>query len=455
VTNRTSDAGASEGGTGLHRALGLVAVVFYCFGDILGAGVYALVGVVAATAGAATPLAFGLALAVAAATGLCYAEISSRHPRAGVEVFWTRNVFGSPKLALLVGWTVLCSALVSAATVSHAFARYLREIAPGLPTPLLIAVFAVGAAALNFRGIAISSRANIVATCIETSGLLIVVAAGAAYLWRSAGDPTPVPAAEPIDPTTWRTIAQGGALAFFAFIGFEDVVNIAEEVKRPRRNLPRGILVALALAGVLYIAVAWVTVGVLTPAEVAASEAPLVQVVRTATPLVPGWLFALIAVFAVANTGLLNSITASRLLYGMASQGLLPSALGAVHSDRRTPHRAILVCLAATLLLALSGSLTFLAGTTSVLLLLVFSTVNLALLVTKLRERRGAGHVVAPADGDGDRPFHVPLVVPVAAVGTSLVLLRYVPAESLLRAAVLITIGCVLVVFRSVDEPAS
>ena len=423
----------------LHRTLGLAAVAFYCLGDILGAGIYALVGEVAGRAGSSVPLAFVLALFVAAFTAVSYAELGTRHPRSGAEVFLTGRTFGNETLALLVGYLVLCSGIVSSATVSHAFAGYVGSYRPEVPAELWIALFLVAVAALNFRGIEWSSRTNVVFTVIEASGLLLVIGAG---LWFLLSGDQATRSVMPQGRAGWIGVAQGGALAFFAFIGFEDVINVAEEVKSPRRNFPRAIVMALLIAGAIYLLVAWVTVQVLGDARLTASETPLVDVIAVAAPRVPLWTFTVIATFAVANTGLLNSITASRLLYGTARQGLLPRFVGAVFSRTRTPHWAILIVLGLSAVLAFSGSLAFLAGTTAVLLLGVFGIVHACLLTTKIREAVARRHGGGPAEEE--EIFRAPVAVPVLGMLSCVALIFWVPRESLLRAGILVALGVVL-----------
>jgi len=413
--------------------LGLGAVVFYCFGDILGAGIYSLVGEVSGKAGSSVPLAFGLALIVATFTAISYAEVGTRHPRSGAEVFLTSSTFGSETLAMCIGYMVLCSGIVSSAAVSHAFAGYVGTFRPQMPSQVWIAVFLLAVAALNYRGIEWSSRTNIVFTLIEAGGLFLVIGAGCWFLFSNSVETRSV---LPSDQAGWVGVAQGGALAFFAFIGFEDVINIAEEVKNPRRNFPRAILTALILAGAVYLAVGWVAVQVLSDEALTASEAPLVDVLAVAAPRIPAALFVVIAAFAVANTGLLNSITASRLLYGTARQGLLPSFLGEVSSRTRAPHWAILVVLGLSALLAFSGSLAYLAGTTAVLLLVVFATVHLCLLKLLWRKRDESA-ATEPTDSGH---FRAPTFVPLCGLVSCILLLFWVPSGSLLRAA-LLTIG--------------
>jgi amino acid transporter len=420
----------------LRRSLGFWALVFYGVGDILGAGIYALVGKVAGVAGSASCAAFAVALLVAGLTAVTYAELGGRFPRSSGESFFTEQAFGRPGLALVVGWVVLCSGVLSLATVSVAFGGYMNGLVPGLPRSVTVVGILILLAAINFRGMRESSTINIVATMVELTGLLIVIIAGALFL-SDTPDASIRETITASSQVSWNAIASGAALSFFAFIGFEDMVNVAEEVKDPERNMPRAILLALAVAGFVYLLVVLVATTVVAPAALADSEAPLLSVVQRATVALPDRLFTLIALFAVANTGLLNFIMGSRLIYGMSRQGLLPSALGSVHPKRQTPHLAILTVLAVALALALSGTLTYLAGTTSLLLLLVFFTVNLSLVAIKHRDRGSL------------RTFCAPRLIPIAGALTCLALMPFVPRSSLLTAVVILGLGAGLVLLRA------
>lgn len=412
----------------LRRSLGFWALVVYGVGDILGAGIYALVGKVAGMAGDASWLSFLMALVVATFTALTYAELGGRFPKSAGESWFAEQAFGSKRFALALGWVVLCSGVLSLATMSLAFAGYLTGLAPGVP--VVAAVIAVLAllAFINFRGIRESSAANILATTIELAGLLIVVVVGALFLCKTGAEAPAQPPA-PASTATWSSVARGGALAFFAFIGFEDMVKVAEEVKDPERNMPRAILLSLFVTGVVYLVVVVIATRVVEPSALAESDAPLLTVVEQAEPRIPTSLFGLIALFAVANTALLNFIMGSRLLYGMARQGLLPSWLGRVHRTRRTPHWAILAVLVASLVLALSGTLTYLAGTTSLLLLLVFFTLHLSLIAVKRRDDQPHG------------AFRVPVAVPIIGATTSAALMPFVPRGSILTGAVILALA--------------
>jgi amino acid transporter len=416
----------------LHRSLGFWALVLYGVGDILGAGIYALIGKVAGVAGAASFAAFGVALFVAGLTALTYAELGGRFPRSAGESFFAQQAFGKPAVALVVGWVVLCSGILSLATVSVAFGGYMSGLVPQLPSGVATAGILLLLAAINFRGMRLSSSTNIVATMVELTGLLIVIVAGALYL-RGSEEHSIAKTIEAGAAVEWTAIARGAALGFFAFIGFEDMVNVAEEVKDPGRNMPRAILVALVVTGIVYLAVVIVATSVVSPETLGTSDAPLLTVVQHSTNAVPGGLFSLIALFAVANTGLLNFIMGSRLIYGMSRQGLLPEALGRIHPERRTPHLAILAVLGVALVLALSGTLTYLAGTTSLLLLMVFFVVHVSLIAIKRRT------------STPPRTFCAPAVVPVVGALTCIALMPFVPRGSLLTAAIILGLGAMLV----------
>ena len=329
------------------------------------------------------------------------------------------------------------------ATVSRALGGYVHNFLPGISIPVVILVFLIVLTGINVLGMRASSATNIVCTTIEIIGLLLVIVVGVLYVARTGGLHVVMPGTASVP---WTAVFQGGALAFFAFIGFEDMVNVSEEVKAPERTLPFAILFALGVAGAIYIVIALLAVSVIPPAELAASSAPLLDVVRRAAPWVPVGLFTVIAMFAISNTALLNFVMGSRLIYGMAQQRLLPAALGTVHPTRHTPHIAIGVIAVAAILLALSGSLAFLAGTTSVLLLAVFFLVNLSLIVIQRRPRPPAFRdrhsattsMVAAAPAAG---FRVPAAIPIAGACASLGLMLFVQPDAVKVAGVMALVG--------------
>ncbi|MBD1900850.1 APC family permease [Trichocoleus sp. DQ-A3] len=422
----------------LKRVFGLPTLVIYGVGDILGAGIYAVVGKIAGLSGSLVWVSFLVSMTVAALTALSYAELGNRVPQSGGVASFIHRAFRRDWLSILVGWLMFCTCLVSMATLSKAFAGYLNAFAPAIPDWLIILALFAGLAFVNFRGMQESSALNIFCTSLEVSGLLIVIFVATVFLiGNPAGAANPVPIPVPnAPPIGWIAVVQGAALAFYAFIGFEDIVNVSEEVKDPQRNVPRAILLSLGIAGIIYVLVSWLAVQVISSAELAASKAPLLEVVQRSQPNFPAVIFSLIALFAVLNTALLNFVTASRLLYGMSREGLLPAWLGKLHPRRATPYRTLVVILPLVIFLALSGTLQFLAGTTATLILAMFSLVNLSLLVIKRQEPQTTG-------------FQVPAAIPALALISNLVLIAFASRESHILALVFTGLGILIILIRN------
>ena len=267
----------------LKRSIGTVALIAYGIGDILGAGIYALVGKVAGIMGPASWLSFIAAFIVASLTGLAYAELGSRMPRSGGAAVFTLEAFRKPALSYLIGFLVLLSGVVSMATVSHGFSGYLQALFPKIPTLVIIFSFFIVLAIINFLGIKESSLANIFCTIVEVIGLVIVIAAGLKFFgnanYFSINPPTGISPAS--------ALLQGGILAFYAFVGFEDLVNVAEETKSPEKNMPRAIVTALMVTAVIYILVVVAAVSAVPISELSSSRAPLVLVVEKGFPGLP------------------------------------------------------------------------------------------------------------------------------------------------------------------------
>lgn len=366
----------------LRRTLSPVAITLYAIGDILGAGIYALVGKVVGIAGTAAWLSFGVAAVIAVFTGLTYAELSSRYPVAAGAAAYCGRAFRNPGVAFLIGMLVLASGITSAATVSLAFAGYLESFV-SVP-PIAGSVVLLGVMTwISFRGIQESSNVNVVLTIAEASGLVLVLVVGFWFAGRLA----PVEQLERIAPhATLAQILSGATLAFYAYIGFEDTANVAEEVRDAQRVLPRAILIAIGTSCVVYVGITVAALLTLSTEQLATSTAPLLDVLRAAGIEPPGGTFSIVALFAICNTGLLNLIMASRLTYGMAREGLLPAVLGRVHPVRATPWVAALLAYALAVALAVSGGVQILAQTTSLLLLCVFATLHVGLLRIKRAE---------------------------------------------------------------------
>lgn len=426
----------TEEAASLKRVFGLPTLVIYGVGDILGAGIYAVVGKIAGLSGALVWASFLVAMSVAALTALSYAELGSRFPVSGGVASFVHRAFRTEWLSVIVGWLMFCTCIVSMATLSKAFAGYLITFTPIFPAWLVVLALFCGLALINFRGMQESSSLNIFCTTLEVSGLLVVILVSTLFISGGAAGNAAITAPVVSGQTIgWIAVFQGAALAFYAFIGFEDIVNVAEEVKNPERNVPRAVLLSLGIAGVIYILVSWLATQVLSPAELSASGAPLLEVVRRAQPNFPGVVFTFIALFAVLNTAMLNFITASRLLFGMSRDGLLPAWFSKLHATRATPYRTIVVILPIAIFLSLSGTLQFLAGTTATLILAMFCLVNVSLLIIKRREGNAGG-------------FRVPSIIPVLALVSNLVLIAFASYESHLLAAAFTGLGFLLVLVR-------
>jgi amino acid transporter len=405
MANETKTPPAAQSGDEptLHRSIGPTQMALYGLGSMLGAGVYGLIGKAAGQVGNAVWLAFVVALVAALLTALSYASLGSRYPRAAGAAYVTQRAYGFPLLSFMVGLALVCSGLTSIATQSRVFAANLIELVglDGMPVAWLALGFLLIMAGIVFRGIRESMWVNVLCTIVEASGLVLVVAVGVSY-WGSVDYLETPPA--PDGDHTMLIVIQGAVLAFFAFIGFEDMYNVAEEVRDPQRTIPLGLITAMIAAAILYIAVAITAVSVVPWQELGTAAGPITEVVARAAPIIPPILFTGITLFAVANTGLVNFVTASRLLYGMGRQGLLPSVFGRVHNGRRTPHVAILVLFLILVPLAASGTISELASATVLLLLTVFAVVNGALFVLQGRK------------GEAPGLFEIPRFVPALGV---------------------------------------
>lgn len=363
---------------------------------MLGSGIYGLIGQTAGQVGNAVWLAFVIALVAALLTALSYASLGSRYPRAAGAAYITQRAFGLPLVSFVVGLALVCSSLTSVATQARVFAANLAELLQLETVPLwwLVLGFLLVLAGIVFRGMREAMWFNVLCTLVEASGLVLVVVAGLSY-WGSVDyfEIRKPPGGE----GEWLILMQGAVLAFFAFIGFEDTINVAEECHDPQRTIPIGLILAIGMAALLYVAVAITAVSVVPWAELAAAPGPVTEIMRRAAPAIPPIVFTGITLFAVANTALVNYVTASRLIYGMARQGLLPSRLGEVHAARRTPHAAIAALFLVAAPLALLGSIAELAAATVLLLLIVFAIVNGALFMLKRRPDEPRGSFEIPA----------------------------------------------------------
>ncbi len=384
-------------GVRLKRALSLPHIVLYGLGTTLGAGIYVLIGEVAAVTGMFAPVSFVIASLLAAVSALSFAELSGRFPQSAGEAVYVFKALGNRTMATGVGLLVVVAGIVSSAAIVNGFVGYLNEFVE-VPRWLAIAALVVGFGALAAWGVMESVSAAALFTVVEIAGLLLVIwVARDAYPDLATRWPAIVP-----DWSGAHAIAilSGAVLAFYAFIGFEDMVNVAEEVKDVSRNLPRAIVITLIVTTIIYIALSLAATLTVAPADLAAHDAPLALVYTKASGG-SATVISMISIVAIVNGALIQIIMASRVLYGLSDRGWLPAAVGVVDQRTKTPVRATVLVTGLVLIFALWLPLVTLAQATSLIALIVFALVNLALFRVKRRD------AFAPAD-----VFTVPRWVP-------------------------------------------
>jgi basic amino acid/polyamine antiporter, APA family len=435
----------------LKRGIGPWLLLFFILGDIVGAGIYALVGEVGGLVGGAIWSAFLCAFVLAIFTASSYAELVTKYPRAGGSATYVNNAFRNPFVSFMVAFAVMASGITSACTLTLAFSGdYLAQF---ISVPIIGAaiVFMLLITAINFYGISESVRINVVLTLVEITGLILIIIIGIAALAGGHGDPGR--AFEFKEGTSVLTaLLAGTVLAFYALIGFDDSVNVAEETQHPSRNYPRAIFGALLLAGVIYLLVTFTASMVVPTATLAESSGPLLEVVEAGPIAIPTKLFAAIALLAVSNGALINMIMASRIVYGMGDQGVIPAVFSTVHPSRRTPWVSIAFTSVIALLVLITigrndEALSTLGSTTVVLLLIAFVMVNISVLVLR-RDEVGHEH------------FRTPTVFPIlgAVIAGGLLIYQAVSDPTVFGlAALLLVVGVILygvdlVAKRSLDR---
>ncbi|NYT05450.1 MAG: amino acid permease [Methanomicrobiales archaeon] len=390
-----------EDRTSLKRTLTPFEVVLSGIGVILGAGIYALIGEAAGIAGNALWMAFLLSATIAAFTGLSYAELSSMFPLASAEHEYTARSFGA-SLAFIVGMMVVLSGIVGAATVALGFAGYFREVT-GFPLLAVASVLLLALSGVIFAGIRQSAAFVIVFTLIEAGGLFGIIAIGLPYL--GSVDYWEMPAGFP-------GVLSAAALLFFAYQGFEEIVKLSEETVNPERTIPQGLLMALVVTILLYIAVAIAAVSIGGWQQLAGSPAPFAVIAGQVLGDAGSFAFTIIALFATANTALLMLLASSRILYGMAQSGSLPAWLGSVHPKTHTPGFAIAACLLCSLAFLSLGTIRDVALVANFTLFITFAVINAAVVALRIK------------DPGRHRPFVVPFtigripLIPVAGIAT-------------------------------------
>ena len=413
-----------ERGGRLKRALGLPEVTLSGIGIILGAGIYALMGEAAGLAGNAVWVAFGISAVMAACTGLSYAELSSMFPRASAEYTYAGRAFGRTA-AFLVGWLILASGVLSAATVALGFGGYVAGLTGIQVVPAALILIA-GLAAIGVYGIRETALFAIAMTLIEAGGIVFVIVIGLPYLGS-------------VDyfamPKGLSGVFEASALVFFAYMGFEEMVKLAEETREPEKTIPRALILALATAVVLYMLVTVSAVSVLGWEGLAATPAPFAAIAEAALGGSAALIISLVALCATANTSLLLIVSTSRLAWGMAGDGALPAPLARVHPAFRTPWVAVVAAAAIAAAFTLPGRITYVANATNFALFLTFALVNATVVFLRFREP------------DTPRPFRVPLdvlevpLMPVLGIIFSFFLLLQIEAGVVLLGIGILLLG--------------
>ncbi|WP_344973041.1 APC family permease [Streptosporangium fragile] len=423
----------ASGQHSLKRVIGRRTLLLFVVGDILGAGIYALVGKAAGQVGGALWVPFLVAFVLAALTATAYAELVGKYPRAAGAALYVNKAFNIPFVTFIVAFAVLMSGITSAGAAARAFGgRYLAEFVT-LPVVVGAFVFLGLVALVNFAGISESVKVNVALTIVEAFGLLVIIAIGVYALLTGDGEPARALEFHPANGA-FLGVLGGTALAFYALLGFEDSVNLAEEARNPQRDFPRALFGGLAVTALIYLAVAFTATMLVDTRTLTDSSGPLLEVVKVAGLAFPPKLFALIALLAVGNTALINMLMASRLVYGMAREGIVPRLFAAVHPTRSTPWVAIVFTVGVAAVLVATGDVGDLADTTVFLLLCVFAMVNVAVLVLR-----------------GDRVEHDHFRAPgwMPALGAVVCVVLALPvtgrdAYVYIRAGVLVAIGVIL-----------
>jgi len=375
----------------LKQNLGLFHLTMYGVGLILGAGIYVLIGEAIGFAGNSVWISFLLGTIVAVFAGLSYAELTALFPKAAAEYTFVKNAFKNNFIAFIIGWLTAITSIIMAATVALGFGGYFAKF---VDLPIIVsAILLISAlSVVNFIGIRQSAWINTIFALITIGGLVLIIFLGA------TATPT-----EPIDyfdaPSGITGIVLAFVLIFFAFIGFEDMANVAEEVKKPRKNLPRAIILSIVITGIIYILVSLFSVRILDWQTITNSAAPLADVAESALGIRGGIIISVIALFATASTVLITLVAGARIFYGMAKSGSLPSPLGIIHSKTKTPWIAVIVIFIISIGFSFIGDIVIVANIAVFAVVITFALVNLSVIILRYVEP------------EMKRPFKVPINV--------------------------------------------
>ncbi|MGY5148371.1 MAG: APC family permease [Candidatus Nitrosopumilus sp. bin_7KS] len=373
----------------LKRHMGLFQLTMYGTGLILGAGIYVLIGEAAGFAGNAVWISFALGSVVALFAGFSYAELSSVFPKAAAEYVFIKNAFKNNFFAFIIGWLTAITSIITAATVALGFGGYFAEFV-NIPIVISAIGLLVILSIVNFIGIRESAWTNTIFTVIEATGLILIIVIGFTF-----ASPEPIDYSE--SPSGLTGIAIAFVLIFFAFIGFEDMANMAEEVKKPRKTLPRAIILSVLISGIIYILVSLAVVRVVNWEELANSAAPLALVAERGLGSEAHIILSSIALFAITNTVLITLVAGSRIFYGMAKEKVFPSILKKVHFKTKTPWIAVIVIMITAISFTFIGDIVIIANITVFAIVITFAAVNLAVIVLRYTEP------------DIERKFKVPI----------------------------------------------
>ncbi|MDX1705807.1 APC family permease [Pseudidiomarina sp.] len=395
----------------LQRSISFPMLVLYGMGTMVGAGFYALAGKVAGVAGLFAPIAFGLAGLLALFSALAFAELSSRIPHAGGSARYLEEIFGKQWLSAIVGWLIVITGIVSSATLTVATTRFIRDFV-SLPEQLTLVTVALIIGCIAAWGVRLAVGV-VVGICVLQIATLLYVVFGSATL-PEATAVSWIELLAPLESTAWLGILSASFLAFYAFIGFEDMVNMAEEVQDVRKSMPRALVLALILTALLYMIVSTALVLTIPPDTLANAQTPLAEAVRHHGALAVGAI-GIISVLSAVNSALVQIMMVARVAYGMAERDYAPAVLATVSARTQTPWVATVLATLIIIVLALSLEMTTLANATSVVLLSVFTVVNLGLWWLKGRDK----------DKQPAGRFNLPRSVPLIGAAVSIAALLF------------------------------
>lgn len=413
----------------LSRHIGLFHLTMYGVGLILGAGIYVLIGEVAGFAGNALWISFILGAIVAAFAGLSYSELTALFPRAAAEYVFVKEGFRSDFIGFIVGWLTILTSIIVAATVALGFGGYMQELTD---IPIIISALAIlGVLSfVNFIGIKESVWANTIFAIITISGLAIIILIGFLFPMENEIDYFE-------NPNGFNGIVLAFLLVFFAFIGFEDMANVAEEVKRPQKTVPRGIMLSVLITTVIYILVSIASIRSVGWEQLAESSAPLAFVAEQKLGMQGHFILSIIALFATASTILITLVAGARIFYGMAKDGSLPLKLGLVHHKTKTPWLAVILIFVAAIGFSFIGDIVIVANIVVFAVVITFAMINLAVILLRY---------VKP---DVERPYKVPInigkfpILPLFGLGATIYMATQFEIEIILVGLGIVASGAI------------